>query len=184
LGANRIARGKTGMSPYSSPSRICKSKSSGSIAAAMCATIWVGFMPADRARAICARSSISAASGIRRAPRLATSRQKIAVVVDQAAGAAHRRNRRPAIARPFTGQSQMNAEVERRIRGSRLGNLAEPWARHHDRAATDIALRGQREKTAARAAAHAKIVDVEDHGALDPDCWIPLSAGATSDLRW
>ena len=46
------------------------------IAAAICASICVGFIPAARAKSICARNSASAASGTRCVRRPFTSRQK------------------------------------------------------------------------------------------------------------
>ena len=94
---------------------------------------------------------------------------EIALLVDQPRGAARRRQRPPAVMQPFAGQGQMHAEIERRIGCSGLGDLAKPWARHHDRAATDRALGRELEKGLVSAVAHREVIDMQDDPALDPE---------------
>ena len=94
---------------------------------------------------------------------------EIAVVVDQARSSADSRNRRPAIVLPFAGQGQVHAEIERRIGRGGRGDLAEPRARHHDRAAGDEAALGEGKKPAVCAMAHPDIVDMKDHGTFDSE---------------
>ena len=62
----------------------------------------------------------------------------------------------------------MHPEIERRIGGGRLGDLAKPRARHHDRAASHGACMRQFEIGPVAAMAHREVVDMQDDGFFDP----------------
>src|SRR5207302_898473 len=109
---------------------------------------------------------------------------KETIIIDQPGCPADRRNRRPAIVLPFAGQGQVHAEIERRIRGSGLGDFTEPRARHHDRAAGDKAAPGEIEKTAICAVAHPDIVDMKDRGAFDAEGVGELHTAKASTTEW
>ena len=92
---------------------------------------------------------------------------EIAVIVDQPGGPAHGRDRRPSIVFPLAGQGQMHAQIERRIGGCSVRYLAEPGAGRHDRAASDKASFGKRQKATVRSVTHPDVVDMKDGGAFD-----------------
>lgn len=88
-------------------------------------------------------------------------RPEIAVAVDQAGGAAHGRDRRPAAGAPLAGERKVHADVVS-VAFARVGQLAEPASGNHDRAAGGQATRGQLEKGLVRAVRSAEVVDVRD----------------------
>ena len=138
----------------------------GSIAAAICASIWVGCIPPSAP----GRSGRAARFPPLRAPNgRASSRRRARNSRHRRSpgSPAHGRDRRPAVVFPLAGQGQMHAQIERRIGGCSVGYLAEPGAGRHDRAASDKAAFGERQKATVCSVTHPDVVDMKDGGAFD-----------------
>src|SRR4030095_4776772 len=121
---------------------------------------WVASMPAASAASICARNSVSTASGWAWSRAARAAPPHVVVVINEAARLRRAGERPPAIVLPLAGQRQMNAEIELRVGGGHLGDLAEPGTGHHHRARGDEALAGDGPESGIGAMAHTDVVDV------------------------